>query len=304
MVTSDMAVILARLVVILAAAIAVAPLVRRSGKPWVTFAVISCGIVLVLVPTVLQLFEASYPWTLGASFAILARLDAPGFALILFGVVLGVRALSRTGEQLRQQNQVLQREASTDFLTGLLNRRQAYLLLDYGAARARRSGDPLGFIMVDLDHFKQVNDLHGHQAGDAVLAHVGKLLKSYMRASDIVARYGGEEFLVVVPNPTHDGIAALAEDLRALIEQNPTEVGSLVIPLTASFGVATSLVNTEDAVKDSIGKADAALYAAKTLGRNQVVSWEQAFRDTDESAKKLALGAYARKQLAVNTKSA
>ncbi len=287
MVTSELVKDLARLVVIVAAGVAAVPLVRRSANRRSTCLAIAFGIMLAMVPSALHLFQALGSWSLRPPFTLLRQLDAPGFALILFGVLLGLRAVVRTGNELRNQNSILKREASTDSLTGLLNRRQAGFLLDYGAARARRSGDPLGFIMIDLDHFKAVNDTLGHQAGDAVLVHVAQLLKSRMRGSDIVARYGGEEFLVVVADPNPEGIVTLAEDLRHLIEEHPAEYGGHPVPVTASFGVAISLVNTEEAAQECIGKADAALYAAKARGRNQVVSWEQSVRQGDESAKDL-----------------
>jgi diguanylate cyclase (GGDEF)-like protein len=276
--SAELAEHLVRLVVIVAAGVAAVPLVRRSADRRSTCLAIVFGIVLATVPSVLHLAEALGYWHLDPPFTLLNQVDAPGFALILFGVALGLRNLARRSSELRDQNTALKREASTDFLTGLLNRRQADFLLDYGAARARRSGDPLGFIMIDLDHFKAVNDVSGHQAGDAVLAHVGRLLKSRMRGSDIVARYGGEEFLVVVADPNPEGIVTLAEDLRQLIEERPAEYDGQQIPITASFGVAISSADTGEAVQSCIGKADTALYAAKEKGRNQVVGWNEATR--------------------------
>lgn len=299
--TTELATNLARLVVVVAAGAAAVPLVRRSADRRSTSLTIILGIILALAPTALQILQIVGHWKLRPPFTILSRLDALGFAFILFGVVLGLRAMSRKGDQLLKQNSVLKQEASTDFLTGLLNRRQADFLLDYGAARARRSGDPLGFIMIDLDHFKNVNDTLGHQAGDAVLVHVAGLLKSRMRGSDIVARYGGEEFLVVLADPNPEGIVTLADDLRRLIEQSPAEHGGVPIPVTASFGVAISLVDTEEAVQECVGKADAAMYAAKALGRNRVVSWEQSFREADDSARNFIQSAVAARRLAIRS---
>lgn len=279
----DRAADLARVVVIIAAAVAAAPLIRRSANRRSTCLTIVVGIVLTLLPTALHIVQA-FGWRLPLSLAILAKLDAPGFALILFGVVLSLRTMSRAGDELRTQNIKLQQEASTDFLTGLLNRRQADSLLDYGAVRARRSQQPLGFIMIDLDHFKEVNDTLGHQAGDAVLRHVASLLKSRMRGSDILARYGGEEFLVVLADANADSFVTLADDLRRLVEQTPAQYNGQAVPVTASFGVAISLVNTEDAVRECIGRADAAMYAAKALGRNRVISYDQSMRDSNGPA--------------------
>ena len=287
MIASELSTDLARLIVIIAAAVAAVMLVRRSANRRSACLTIVAGIVLTLVSSALHLIQASGHWDLRLPLAVLSRLEELGFALILVGILLGLRAVSRTGDELRKLNSSLKREVSTDFLTGLFNRRQVDFLIDYQAARARRSGDPMGFIMIDLDHFKKVNDTLGHQAGDAVLVHVAHLLQSRMRGSDIISRYGGEEFLVVLADPNPEGIVTLADDLRRLIEQNPAEYDGQPIPVTASFGVAISLVNTEEAVQECIGKADAALYAAKAMGRNRVVDWEHSFRQADESARDL-----------------
>ncbi len=279
MTLSELAPDLARLIIVVAAGVVAVPLVRRSSNRRSTCLAIGFGVVLAVVPTGLHLLQLAGKWNPHQQLAVLSRLDAPGFAFILYGIMLSLRTMSRTGDQLQRQNALLKEEASTDFLTGLLNRRQADVLLDYGAACARRSSDPLGFIMIDLDHFKNVNDTFGHQAGDAVLAHVAHLLKARMRSSDIVARYGGEEFLVVLADPSPEGISTLADDLRRLIEQTPAQCGGIAIPVTASFGIAISRVDTEDAAQEGIAKADAALYSAKAEGRNRVVSWAQAVHE-------------------------
>jgi len=288
MATSELAKEVARFVVIAAASLAAVPLIRRSSNRRSTCVAIVFGIVLVMVPSAVHLFRALGIWTPRPPLTVLSQVDALGFALILFGIVLALRTVVREDEELRNQNTLLKRDASTDFLTGLLNRRQADFLLDYGAARARRSGDPIGFIMIDLDHFKKINDALGHQAGDAVLVHVARLLKNRTRSSDIVARYGGEEFLVVVADSNPEGIVWLADDLRRLIEEHPAEYDNHPIPVTASFGVAISLVSTEEAAQECIGRADAALYAAKARGRNQVVTWEQSLGQADQAAENLA----------------
>ena len=287
MVTPELSTHLARLIVIVAAGVAAVLLVRRSAKRRSTCLPIIFSIVMTLVPSVLHILQATDRWNLHLPLTALDRVEAMGFAIILVGILLGLRAVSHTGEELRKQNSVLKREASTDFLTGLLNRRQVDLLLTYGAARARRSGEPLGFIMIDLDHFKNVNDTLGHQAGDAVLAHVADLLQSRMRDSDIVSRYGGEEFLVVLADSNNEGVVRVAEDMRQLIEQTPTVYDGQPIPVTASFGVVIGLIHTDEAVRECIGKADDALYAAKAMGRNRVVDWDQSFGQADESGKDL-----------------
>jgi diguanylate cyclase (GGDEF)-like protein len=272
--TSELITAFVRLV-IFAAGLAAIPIVYRSGGRWRTYAIIICGLISVSIPTGVQALYYLSGGQFGPSLGALSqiRMDEAGYATILVGLLLGLRDLRRYRDQLQLKYLTLKREASTDYLTGLLSRRQAELLLEFGAARARRSNSPLGFIMIDLDHFKAVNDTHGHQAGDTVLAHVGQLLKSRLRASDIVSRYGGEEFLVVILDANPDTLAPVAENLRQLIEQKPARHGKLDIPIRASFGVALCRVDSEDGIKDAVHKADQALYMAKTQGRNRVVSW-------------------------------
>jgi|WetSurMetagenome_2_1015567.scaffolds.fasta_scaffold08265_5 diguanylate cyclase (GGDEF)-like protein len=211
--------------------------------------------------------------------------QAIGYIAILLGILVWIHDLRQTRDELKRSNLALQEVASTDFLTGLLSRRQASFLLSFETARARRSKLPLGFIMIDLDHFKQVNDTHGHAAGDAVLAHIGHLLKQRLRASDIVSRYGGEEFLVLVPAATLDGTVALANTLRESIETTPVEHKGVAIRVTASFGVVVSQVGQDaNSAEEALQRADAALYAAKALGRNRVVNWEDVAPRPEELA--------------------
>ena len=272
----DFASSLVRLIILIGG-LAALPIVYRSGARWYTHAATACGLLLVAVSEGLLLLPPSLKEPLGPLLAVLAglRMDEAGYAIILLGFLFGLHDLRRTGDRLHRRNLTLAAQASTDFLTGLLNRRQAELLMEYGVARARRSGEPLGFVMIDLDDFKKVNDAYGHAAGDAVLAHVAAILKSRVRASDIVARYGGDEFLVVTPDASDEDVLVLADRLRILIEQNPAKHGSVELPASASLGVFTSNGDAEDAVRDAIGKADAALYAAKASGGNRVVSWRE-----------------------------
>ncbi|MCX5675358.1 MAG: GGDEF domain-containing protein [Planctomycetota bacterium] len=173
-----------------------------------------------------------------------------------------------------QDNRTLQESASIDFLTQLLNRRSAELHLRREIARARRNRAPLGFIMIDLDCFKRVNDGHGHQAGDAVLVHVGRILRSRARESDVVVRYGGDEFLVVTPDTDLAGTAKLAEALRTLIQEKPANYDGRELPVQASLGVAGAGPGQHVSAEELLARADKALYAAKERGRNQVVTWE------------------------------
>ena len=156
--------------------------------------------------------------------------------------------------------------AASDALTGLPNRRAADETLKRMTAHASRRLTPLAIVLLDLDHFKQINDLHGHEQGDTALAAVGQLLGSMLRASDFAARYGGEEFLMLLPDTDQAAAADVAEKVRAAIARiEIPHLGSF----TASCGVAAL---PEDASESDqlIRKADRALYAAKAARRNQV----------------------------------
>ena len=158
--------------------------------------------------------------------------------------------------------------ANNDFLTGLANKRATEDTLRRMVAQANRSLSPLAAIMVDLDHFKKVNDLHGHGVGDEALAAVGAALADSIRASDYAGRYGGEEFLLLLPDTGSDDAAHVAEKVRLAIAA--ISIPALQGPLTASFGVAALPADSGDA-SGLLRQADRALYQAKAEGRNRVV---------------------------------
>ncbi|WP_157269436.1 sensor domain-containing diguanylate cyclase [Azohydromonas aeria] len=163
----------------------------------------------------------------------------------------------------------LQRLATTDELTGVLNRRAFLDEVERELARFQRHGHAGALLMLDLDHFKQVNDRHGHAAGDAVLVQVCAALRERLRRSDRIGRLGGEEFALLLPETPAEGAAVLAESLRR--EVAALEIGTPAGPLrvTASIGVAAFAASEADAAA-LLGRADRALYAAKALGRNRV----------------------------------
>ncbi len=164
--------------------------------------------------------------------------------------------------------------ASTDHLTGALNRRAFQLAFRSELARCRRYGVPLSLIMLDLDHFKRVNDTYGHQAGDAVLKETSSLIRSSLRDSDIFCRFGGEEFALLLPHTGMDEAALLAERLRYAMADTPIDLGSALVPITTSVGIAALRPQT-DSIDTMMRRADEALYAAKAGGRNQTVSAPQ-----------------------------
>jgi len=164
-----------------------------------------------------------------------------------------------------------ERLATTDALTGLMNRRAAMAALEFEIARSSRYGHPLSFLLLDVDHFKNVNDKRGHGAGDAVLAALGRLFGSLRRKSDIVARWGGEEFVLALTSTDLEGGKVLAERLRLAVERMEIiDPDGSTIPITVSVGItAYSVGQTLEALVD---RADRAMYAAKLAGRNRVVA--------------------------------
>jgi diguanylate cyclase (GGDEF)-like protein len=161
-----------------------------------------------------------------------------------------------------------------DALTGCFNRAHALEVLDAEIRRARRSKLPLSLIMFDLDNFKQINDRHGHLAGDAVLAAIGNKMKSELRGSDLKCRYGGDEFMVILPDTPLAGARQVSENLRVALESHLIVWNSEQIKMTASFGVGVVNPTDQDPLA-AIARADAALYRAKERGRNDVQVEEQ-----------------------------
>ncbi len=158
--------------------------------------------------------------------------------------------------------------ATTDTLTGCANRRRFVERAGEMIALAQRQNSPLTLVLLDLDHFKLVNDTHGHPAGDAVLARIGAVMREMVRATDQLGRLGGEEFALLMPDTTVLGAAQLADRLRAAIAQADQPIDGLDLRITASLGMAAR--QTGESFDTLYARADAALYAAKTGGRNRV----------------------------------
>ncbi|MDP3902781.1 MAG: diguanylate cyclase [Methylococcaceae bacterium] len=177
--------------------------------------------------------------------------------------------IQRYSAELAVANRRLGMMANTDILTGLPNRRYALTRLEQEWDTAQRYNRPLSVLMLDLDHFKSVNDTLGHDAGDVVLAHAAKIMKAAARASDIACRLGGEEFLVIATNTDGATAVLLAERIRSAIQTNqPKDIG-LLSPITVSVGVAGS-VGSKPGWQELIKLADQALYKVKAGKRNAV----------------------------------
>lgn len=163
----------------------------------------------------------------------------------------------------------LQRLATIDELTGLNGRRHFIDLAERELARRRRTGRPTIALMLDLDHFKKVNDTHGHAVGDLVLRELGTVLREGLRELDVAGRMGGEEFAVLLSETTLDQGLEVAERLRSAMEaRRPSQPGGPTVTCTVSIGVA--LQTPDESLDDLLNRADGALYAAKRAGRNRV----------------------------------
>src|SRR5947207_3534371 len=190
-----------------------------------------------------------------------------------------LRARVRAGKRilvlqnaLMQAHTALQFEAAHDHLTGLWNRGAIMDLLQRETQRSARIGEPLGVIMADLDHFKRINDSHGHQTGDAVLREVAHRLLESVRNYDYVGRYGGEEFLIVLAECAFADLHVTAERMRHHVSDTPVDTKAGLIPLTISIGLATQHPAGPEVPKgeELVRAADTALYRAKSNGRNRV----------------------------------
>ncbi len=171
---------------------------------------------------------------------------------------------------LSEKTRALSEMAATDELTGIPNRRSILEVLGRESARARRYAEPLAVLMIDIDHFKEVNDTHGHAAGDAVLKGVASTLHSTVRDSDFAGRYGGEEFLAILPHQDERGALIAAERIRRKIADS--EMGPDRLKVTVSIGVGAMAADGVDAM---LSRADRAMYAAKAAGRNRVSAEER-----------------------------
>jgi len=180
------------------------------------------------------------------------------------------RELIDSNRKLLQQQQELQEMARVDSLTALCNRREFERLVQQELRRARRSGEPLALVLLDLDRFKQINDRYGHPVGDSVLVHTAAQLRDGVRATDVVARMGGEEFALLLPATSLESAMALAGKLRLQLEQAEVPVIDGVLRCTASFGVVSSADDRLEDFSRLYAAADAAMYQAKDAGRNRV----------------------------------
>jgi diguanylate cyclase (GGDEF)-like protein len=193
-----------------------------------------------------------------------------GASIVLVLVVAALSTLLVRGQiRLNRQSRELALAASTDMLTGALNRRAFMEFASREFARVCRYGGHLSCIMIDLDHFKNINDSYGHATGDLILSSSAHYIASRLREPDMFCRYGGEEFVILLPGTDRNGAVTVAEELRAGMSGLDLKRGDDKLPLTASFGVAE--IHAQCATLDTLlSLADQALYEAKESGRNRV----------------------------------
>ena len=244
---------------------------------------VAAGLVLLIVFLVLDILQLTklVPAVHGlpiAGFAILFLISASALnsryerehnELVSLRHELEHRVADRTRE-LEEVNRRLAEASRTDALTGLPNRRGFMDVAGHELQRSQRAGQPLSVVMVDIDHFKQINDRHGHSGGDDLLQAAASRLRSVVRAQDLVARWGGEEFIMLLPDTGAAAAAVAAENARAALASYAFERNGTREHITASFGVAAHRPGRE--LDATIAAADAALYRAKEAGRNRVAA--------------------------------
>ena len=171
-------------------------------------------------------------------------------------------------ENLRNKIEELSELVSTDALTGLYNFRHFKIVLQAEMDRSKRSGIPTSMVLVDIDHFKTVNDNHGHEAGNLALKHLAEILRGEVRTTDIVCRYGGEEFAIIFPE-THLNLAVkVADRIREHIASQSLQIGDQEITLTVSMGASVYMKTSVLDLVDFVDSVDKYLYEAKQSGRN------------------------------------
>lgn len=190
-----------------------------------------------------------------------------GFEILSICVILkglgAFRQLEKTVLDLRQNMSYYEKAAATDALTGLLNRRGGEEYINTSMARSRRTKSTFSTIIMDIDHFKQINDKYGHSVGDMVISEVAKIIISTLRVADFAIRWGGEEFLICLPDTDLSGALLVAEKLRHVIDKHSFDN----LKVTASFGCAEM---GDDDFDIMVARADMHLYMAKSRGRNTV----------------------------------
>jgi len=262
--------------------VALASLVLAGQAAWVLWALfdrrrdtMGRGARMVMVGMAIEVAVLLARAAAGAGHTLGAQhlLQADGIQILTFITTFSVLLIASLGfvfMSKERADEINRRLAALDELTGVANRRSIIAALDRDVARAIRTREPLAVMMVDIDHFKNVNDEHGHLAGDQVLRKVVDVVRRRLRSQDIVGRYGGEEFLVVLCDTPLQGAQQLAEQLREAVQASRSLCGGQEVAVTVSVGVFGGRLEPGDGWDQLIHAADNALYRAKQNGRNRV----------------------------------
>lgn len=252
------------------------PLRREFG--WVGLAALLPSIAYGLV----LLFKTILTFSSPAQVQAVGTQSASRLGLFLFVIsIAGAVNMGFLGLYVSRLLIGIRRVATTDLLTGLMNRHETTKLLHAEWARHQRSGLPLSLAFIDVDHFKRINDLGGHQAGDYILQSTAALIQKALRGTDHAGRWGGEEFLLILPETPAQGASAVVMRLHQAIQRHAVNVPEGCPPLTISVGVACTVdVSTSMQPLDLVAQADKAMYQAKANGRNRTV----VFSATDSAA--------------------
>jgi len=226
------------------------------------------GSVIDFVPHEVQVLPVNYGSVpLGVLVVAFAKPSSPETGAVLNATLPGLAVALNNA--LSHEN--LQRVAALDPLTGIYNRRFGMQRLTEEFSRSIRSGDPLGLLMLDLDHFKAVNDTYGHLVGDRVLQTVVRSVRKILREGDVLMRYGGEEFIILLPGAGRDDVVMMGERVRRTVAEAEITEGGQRIPITISIGGSGLPDKVATQPQDLIAVADAALYASKEAGRDRCI---------------------------------
>jgi len=250
-------------------------LVMLSRQPFRTWRlgewVVSVSLLISVMAAILRALTALLNTESPSAMSILSYQGVQAHYLtinLLATVFIAFGLIVMTQDNLRRD---LERLASYDALTGVLTRRVILDLLDKSMAKVSRTGQPLAVMMIDLDHFKRINDNYGHSVGDSVLEKIITAVESVLRKDTYIGRYGGEEFLIVMPDTSHEQLLEVSERIRQAAAKTLIRHQQSTIQCTISVGALIIDASNVDGLSDPVTQADKALYQAKQQGRNQVV---------------------------------
>lgn len=233
-----------------------------AGRRWAIYALLALWGYYVALDALMWFIEPLQPIPESALHIVHLFNLSVVFAMFSYLASYYLRMVVSAQQKLRDM-------ATTDPLTGLFNRRHMTYLAQNELARFQRNGHPVGFLLLDIDHFKSINDQFGHEAGDRVLVVVADAIRDALRAQDLVGRWGGEEFLAILPETDAEKARASAERIRtAFLAKDWKEMTGIPLDVTISIGV--SELGADDDLSSAVSRADTALYRSKSSGRNRV----------------------------------